>query len=314
MLAEPLCRRAECEPGTCENEHTVACLDEYTLCREPFPMTDLVSYDSGTQTGKIRTNISLSSDKRVEVPSPFQESEVIYFIEVFGTYDLGGTTHHFFYTSLPMTPPNSPRQLDASLAYGTDADDLWFRPRLRAHGGVGPASGDTCCSYPGEVVLVDSESISSEDRDQCPNYPGVSEQSFVLELAVPTGDGIGDACYDFGDLGASAPYSLQDIARLRGSAWAGRGDVAGDPQTTVAFFYRRGAQLADNDRDGIGNYCESGWNYDSTSPVVFNDGLDDTDQPDPGGHGVPGGLLPAVPPCWFANCFDPPPSGCEARS
>jgi len=98
---------------------------------------------------------------RVEKPADYDVDEVVYFVEVLGTYDLGGTTFPFYYTSMPRTPPASLRKIDASLSrmagyipLNKRIDPAWLRPRLRTIGALGPGSGDTCCSLPGEVVTA----------------------------------------------------------------------------------------------------------------------------------------------------------------
>lgn len=235
-----------------------------------------------------RTDTNSGGQYRIVRPSNYASDglvhDTVYFVEILGTYKIGTggseKTYPLYLTSIPQTPPASDRKFEVALAASPDEDEVWFRPRLRLIGGIGPGTGDTCCSYPNETVKVTLARI--EDNTKTP-------PSYDLDAALMTGDPIGDGCDDFSQV--SGGFTAANLLRLRGATWAGTSD-------DTAFYYRRAPQLADNDRDGIGNFCESNWDYDD-----FLDGFSTVDDPLPNGHGVPGGL-PSPPPQWVLDIIN----------
>ncbi|MCA9772773.1 MAG: hypothetical protein KC466_10230 [Myxococcales bacterium] len=129
--------------------------------------------------------------------------------------------------------------------FGQDAGTgkWWFRPRVRSVGGIGAGSGDTCRTWPGEVVKIQPD----------PQVP--------TELVAMPGDFIGDACNAEHLVGGA--NDAAKLRRLRHATWVGTTFTGDPPLLDEIFVWRRAPQFADNDRDGVGNYRESDWDYAS---------------------------------------------------
>ncbi|MCA9774797.1 MAG: hypothetical protein KC466_20420, partial [Myxococcales bacterium] len=176
----------------------------------------------------------------------------------------------------------------------------WFRPRVRSVGGIGPGSGDTCCTWPGEIVKISPE----EDVD----------------LVAMPGDFIGDSC---NEANLSGTINEAKLKRLRYHSWVGT--TFGDDDTPLdeIFLWRRAPQYADNNRDGIGNYCEDDWDYTSHGVWDADPGSGEWDRESinsngsggdfiaPDGHGVPDSLpaMTTPPPTCGSFQADPRDAG-----
>jgi len=221
-----------------------------------------------------------------------------------------------YFTTLPYTPPDSHRRFDFSLSeaagLGTGRRDVgsppgteydyWFEPRIRTIGGIGPGSGDTCCSFAGELTKPTVETtLNGFDID--------------AELVSYSGDFIGDNC---GPDRFATPDEAE-LDRMRYHTWVGTGDGDDGPNNGNIFVFRRTPHLADNDWNGIGNYCESSFAYVDREAVAWNqfdvNATKCSGQPGspkcvlPEGNEVPGGIVAEASACGTLSAGPRSPVG-----
>lgn len=330
------CRRQACETSETIEGHIAKCAEELNFCREPFKMFLASTDGSGVETWTTAVAVNdpsgqdpVDTDRwpyRIVKPgvAPFDDESrwpdyedsaypgvenVVAFIEVLATYQEGcsgscssctNEKKPLYFTTLPATPPGSHRRFEFALSptigLGTGRQNIatppateyiyWFEPRLRTVGSIGPGSGDTCCSFAGELTKPTlTTTLNGIEID--------------AELISYAGDFIGDSC---GPDRFATPGEAE-LNRMRYHTWVGTGDGDDGSNDGKIFVFRRAPHLADNDWNGIGNYCESSFAF---VPRGTGQGEVNWDQGDanaakcqpgspkcvlPEGNAVPGGVV-----------------------